>query len=104
MGRADPAGTAIAIVVVMNTNRRLGGLRSVETRRERDEMVEMNIPSDQRALWNRVKGTIKGATANDRFVAFQEYVEEHPGEVMASLQDDADAQVEAMIAAYNDVA
>ena len=82
-------------------DRSLAAFKAWTTMRQRDEQVLVNIPADEQALWTQLKSSIKGPTPHARFEAFTKYVEEHPGEVVAALQDDADAQVDALVAARN---
>ncbi len=70
-------------------------LRGWETRREREEAVTVNLAPDEVALWERVKGGLKG-TPSRRLEQFEQYAHEHPDEVVVSLQDRADAKLEAL--------
>jgi hypothetical protein len=71
--------------------------RGWETRREREEAVTVNLAPDERALWERAKGALRGTPAR-RLEKFEQYVHEHPEEVVESLQAHADARLEALIA------
>jgi hypothetical protein len=61
-----------------------------ERRSESDEAVLANIPPDYRALWERVKRSIKGSTRESRTEAFLRYAEQNPGEILVALGDDSD--------------
>ena len=60
--------------------------RAREKRSELDDAVTCNLAPDELALWRRVRGQFKGS-AHARFEAFREYVESHPGELVAALPD-----------------
>ena len=64
-----------------------------ERRSESDDEVRANIPAEYAALWERVKRSIKGDTRQTRTEAFLKYAEEHPGEVLASIDDKTDAAI-----------
>jgi hypothetical protein len=66
---------------------------SVERRSESDDEVRANIPPEWAALFERVKGLIKGDTRRSRTEAFLQYAEEHPGELLASHDDAADVEI-----------
>ena len=66
---------------------------AVERRGESDEQVAVNIPESYRALFNRVRGSIRGTPRMSRTEAFMKYAEEHPGEVLESLDDATDRLV-----------
>jgi hypothetical protein len=67
-----------------------------EHRREKDEAVIVNMPPHLQALWRKVKHNFKG-TPEHRLEQFMEYVDEHAGEEMGVLQDEADKQLAKMI-------
>ena len=64
-----------------------------ERRSESDQTVRNNVPPEYLALWERVKRQIKGSDRHSRTEAFLHYVEEHPGELLASMEDRTDALV-----------
>ena len=66
---------------------------AVERRGESDEQVAVNIPESYHALWNRVRGSIRGTPRMSRTEAFMKYAEEHPDEVLESLDDATDRLV-----------
>jgi hypothetical protein len=68
-----------------------------ETRRERDERVQQNIPPELLPLWERLR--IKGGTPHARFEAFMQYVHDHPDEVLEAQQQDAERRMEGEIEA-----
>lgn len=68
-----------------------------ERRRENEDRVLVNLAPEHHALWKRTRGMFKGSP-EERAEQFQRYVEEHGGEVVESLQDEADAKVERMVA------
>lgn len=72
------------------------GHRAVATRRELEERVTVNIQPDHLPLWDRVKRTIKG-TPQERLEAFEAYVHNHPTEVLAAVEAEAEAKLEAML-------
>ncbi len=61
-----------------------------ERRSESDDLVASNVPPDYLALWRRVKRSIKGSDRESRTEAFLRYAEQHPDELLASLDDDSD--------------
>jgi hypothetical protein len=73
--------------------------RGWEHRRELDEAVVVNLPPHLQALWRKTKHQFKG-TPERRLEQFMQYAEEHEGEDMAVLQDDADAALAKMIREY----
>lgn len=66
--------------------------RGWEKRKEKDDFTEMNIPPEHLALWRKLKNQFKG-TPDQRAEAFMEYVESHPGESDAVLQQNADKEI-----------
>jgi len=54
-------------------------------RPETDAEVRRNLPPDWIALFNRVRGQIRATPHLSRTEAFQQYVEDHPDEVVESL-------------------
>jgi hypothetical protein len=74
-------------------------LKSVETRQQNDEFAKQNIPADLHSVWERTKLQFKG-TPHERAEQFMEYVEEHPEEVAAAQQEQADDKVDAMVREY----
>lgn len=64
-----------------------------ERRSESDDAVRVNLDPQYVALWDRVKGSIRGTDRRSRTEAFMQYVEEHPGEVLEVLEDRTDALV-----------
>lgn len=66
--------------------------RGWEKRKEKDDFTEQNIPPEHLALWRKLKNQFKG-TPHERAEAFMEYVEEHPGESDAWLQQNADKEI-----------
>jgi hypothetical protein len=70
-----------------------------EHRREREEAVIVNLPPHLQALWRKTKHQFKG-TPERRLEQFLEYAEQHGGEEMGALQDEADAKLEMMIKEY----
>jgi hypothetical protein len=78
-----------------NRRRRLETTRSTsrERRSESDDEVRANIPAELVALFERVKRGIKGSVRETRTEAFLRYAEEHPGEVLAAIDDKTDAVI-----------
>ena len=66
--------------------------RGWEHRKEKDERALINIPPEHQLLWKKIKNQFKG-TPHERAEQFMEYVEEHPGENDAWLQENADKEV-----------
>ena len=66
--------------------------RGWEKRKEKDDFTEQNIPPEHLALWKKLKNQFKG-TPHERAEAFREYVESHPGESDAVLQQNADKEI-----------
>ena len=56
-------------------------------RQESDDEVRGNIPPELVSLWERVKSRIRGGDRITRTEAFLHYAEEHPGEVLESIED-----------------
>jgi hypothetical protein len=109
LGSSAPATAAVAVVGLLVAGGvgiawllARGGLasdssssyRGWERRREQSEFTAQNIPPEALPLWHRIGGQFRG-TPHERFEAFGQYVEEHPGEVQSAQQDEADAQLEA---------
>jgi len=70
-----------------------------EHRKEREEMVERNIEAlapHLKLLWRKMRNQFRG-TPDRRYEQFLEYVEEHPGEDMALLEDDAEKALKKLI-------
>lgn len=78
-------------------SRSQGALRGWQTRRENEDRVLAEIAPEHRALWNRVRPGILG-TPHARAEALEQYAHDHPGEVWDALQDQADAELERLIA------
>lgn len=74
-------------------SKRPGVAKARERRGESDDEVRANIPSDLVTLFERVKRGIKGSGRKSRTEAFLEYVEEHPDEQFAGIEDKTDALV-----------
>lgn len=72
---------------------RPGVAKARERRSESDDEVRSNIPSELLPLFERVKRSIKGNARMSRTEAFLRYVEEHPGEEYAGIDDKTDALV-----------
>lgn len=66
---------------------------SAERRAESDEAVRANLPPHLLALFQRVKGTIRGGPRMSRTEAFLKYAEEHPNEYLEAIEDRTDALV-----------
>lgn len=60
---------------------------------ESDDEVRGNIPPELVALFERVKGRIKGGDRRTRTEAFLQYAEENPREVLSSIEDESEAQL-----------
>ena len=58
-----------------------------ERRSESDDEVRASLPPDLVALFEKVKRGLKGSPRETRTEAFLRYAEEHPGEVLAALDD-----------------
>jgi hypothetical protein len=58
-----------------------------ERRAESDDEVRSNISAELVALFERVKRSIKGSARETRTEAFLRYAEEHPDEVLGSIDD-----------------
>jgi hypothetical protein len=56
-------------------------------RSESDDEVRANIPADMRALFERVRRSIRGSGRMTRTEAFLHYAENHPREVIAAIDD-----------------
>jgi hypothetical protein len=54
---------------------------------ESDDEVRANSPPELVGLFERVKRSIRGGERQSRTEAFLHYAEEHPGEVLAAIED-----------------
>ena len=81
-----------------NRATRLGAPRAsgAERRSESDDEVRVNLPPELVPLFEKVKRGIKGSARESRTEAFMRYAEEHPREVLAVLDDQADVLVREM--------
>lgn len=70
-----------------------------QRRSEADDAVTVNIAPEDRALWNRVKGSIRATDRKSRTEAFQQYVEENPGEAIRARESAAERQWKREVAA-----
>lgn len=61
-----------------------------ERRSESDDEVRANIPADLIGLFEKVKRQIKAGPRQSRTEAFLQYAEQHPGEVLAAIDDSTD--------------
>lgn len=84
--------TATARAVVARFLESKGTGRGWEHRKEKDDRAEMNIPPEYLSLWRKLKTLFKG-TPDERAEQFMEYIEEHPGENDAWLQQNADKEL-----------
>jgi hypothetical protein len=64
-----------------------------ERREESDDAVRANLPPELVAVFNRVKGSIRGSDRISRTEAFLAWAENHPSEVFEAIE----AKTEAMI-------
>lgn len=62
---------------------------------ESDDEVRQNIPADLIPLFERVRRQIKGSARKTRTEAFLEYVESHPREQYAAVEDEVDRMIAA---------
>jgi hypothetical protein len=72
---------------------RARGISKAERRGESDDEVRQNIPPEWLGLFERIRGAIRGSGKKTRTEAFFQYVEEHPDEVLASIDDKTDALI-----------
>ncbi len=70
-----------------------------QRRSQSDEAAEHEIAPGDRALWKQVKGSIRGTDRKSRAEAFQQYVEENPGEAIRARESAADRQWKREVAA-----
>lgn len=69
---------------------------SARTRRsESDDEVRANLPPEYLGAFERVRRQIKGSARKSRTEAFLEWLEEHPEEVFAGIDDQTDAMIAA---------
>lgn len=66
-----------------------------ERRSESDDEVRANIPGELVSLFNRVRRSIKGSPRKSRTEEFLEYVEAHPDEAFAGIDDETDRMIAA---------
>ena len=64
-----------------------------EARSESDDEVRTNLPPELVSLFERVKRSIKGSARASRTEVFLKYAEEHPAEVLVSIDDQTDALI-----------
>lgn len=83
---------AIVKTVVARFLEAKGTGRGWEHRKEQDERAAVNIPLEHQLLWRKLKTMFKG-TPHEKFEQFMEYLEEHPGESEAWLQQNADKEL-----------
>jgi hypothetical protein len=78
-----------------NRARRLEITRSSRRERETesDDEVRGNIPPELVVLFERVKGRIKASDRMTRTEAFLHYAEEHPREVLVSIEDESETRL-----------
>lgn len=77
--------------------RSVAGYKAAATRRSRTEEVKQNLAADLAPLVDRIgAGT---GSLDERTRRIEQYAHEHPEEVVAALQDAADAKLEQLIAA-----
>jgi hypothetical protein len=71
--------------------------RGWEHRREAAQAVTVNLPPELLPLWERIQTAFRGSP-DQRQRAFLQYVHEHPGEQIASIQAAADATLARLVA------
>lgn len=81
---------------VVSAVRSLAGYRAAETRKERDEFAEQNIPGELIPLWQKTKLNFRGSP-EERAEKFLQYAHDHEDESMEATSDAADRKLEAMI-------
>jgi len=81
------------------STRAAGARRGWEHRRERDERVEQNLPSDLVPLWRRVKRGLRCTTAHDCYEKMLQYAHDNPGEAVVAMAESAERDLEALLAA-----
>jgi len=69
------------------------GRRRGEAQSESDGEVRGNIPPELVALFERVKRSIRGGERQTRTEAFLHYAEEHPREVLVSIEDESEVRL-----------
>lgn len=69
---------------------------AAERRSESDDEVRANIPAELRPTFEKVKRQIKGSARKSRTEAFLEWIEEHPAEEYAAIDDATDRAVAEM--------
>lgn len=69
---------------------------AAERRSESDDEVRANIPAELRPTFEKVKRQIKGTARKSRTEAFLEWVEEHPAEEYAAIDDATDRAIAEM--------
>lgn len=72
-----------------------------EARAESDDEVRRNIEPELRAVWSKVKKTIRGSARLSRTEAFREWCERNPAEVERIQWQDAERDVDRMVREYN---
>lgn len=70
-----------------------GSARGREAMGESDDEVRQNIAPEYHALFERVKRSIKGGPRMSRTESFMKYVEEHPREADAAIEDQTEALI-----------
>ncbi len=64
-----------------------------EAQSESDDAVRGNIPPELVALFERVKGSIRASDRQTRTESFLHYAEEHPREVLLSIEDESETRL-----------
>jgi hypothetical protein len=80
-------------------SRSVASYRGWDKRRERDERVEGNLSPDLVPLWRKVKRGLRCTTSHDCYEAMMQYAHEHPGEAVVAMAEDAERDLEKLLAA-----
>jgi hypothetical protein len=75
---------------------------AAERRSESDDAVRANVPPEYLGLWEKVKGSIRGSDRMSRTEAFLHWIEEHPEEHFAAIDDKTDALIRELEARERD--
>jgi hypothetical protein len=66
---------------------------ATERRGESDDAVTQSLPPEYLPLWESIKGTIRGSERMSRLEVFLKWIEDHPDEHFAALDDKTDALI-----------
>ncbi len=75
---------------------------ATERRSESDDAVGQSLPSEYLPLWEKMKSTIRGSERMSRLEVFLKWIEDHPNEHFAALDDKTDFLIRELEAKQRD--